>query len=491
MILLSALLLVGALVVGRRTLWVGLGGVVGLLAVLAVRLWGIPALSRHRYDGHEADHLAWFMGEATPGSVDTLHYPLMQQWWSMWGALLPADERLPVLISALVASAGAAALAGGIGLLAGRQAGFVALLIIGLHPGHAAWSSSAYNIALPNALAGFALLGVAAGLRLPEAIWPRVLVASALALAISGRLELLVVALVCGLLALSEKGRLRWVPVLLGGGLLAAPSLWGVLAAGPLPGAEERWQSLAINIAILDFHAPYHTPLGLLLLGVGLAAALRRWPVKTAAFSSILVVNHLLMSSFDDYGVRHTLPSLVGICWVLGAGAAALPRAGAVLLVLGALGLTGPALRDQRVRYYAEEEVFADVLMQPPWGDLPRLDAPPSVDCGWVAEDPRVAGDPARSHFNLLSAQEAESLRGESGCLRWCLDIQDWRWSSRGVRNRAIRLAHLYEVRAEAVVLERTSGYACLVMRIGERTADASPLVEWHGRGHPADTRIP
>ncbi len=496
MIGLAALLLVGAILQGRRRLWPGWAAPPVLLALVAVRLVGVDALGRHQYDGHEADHLSWFLAAAPPGASDTLRYPLMQGWWWLWGVLLPADPRLPILISAVVGALGAAALAGGIGLLAGRRAGLVALLVVGLHPEHVAWSSSAYNVILPNALACLGLLGVACALREPDARWPLVLTASALALAVSGRLELLVVALPCGLLALSEEGspasRLRrWLPVLLGGALLAAPGLWAVSRAGPLPGSEERWQSLTINLGLLDYHAPYHRLPGVLLLVVGLIVAGRAQPWRTLALAVVVPVNHLLMASFDDYGARHALPALIGFAWLLGAGAAALPRALSGLLVLGVLGLSLDGLRDLRVRYYGDEEAFAALLDAPPWGGLDRLSAPPAGDCGWVAEDPRVAGDPVRSHFNLLSPAEADGLRGADGCLRWCLDAQDWRWSSRGVRDRAIRLSRLYDLQAEAVVMERSSGYACLVMRIGARSAGASALAERHGRGHPADTRIP
>ncbi len=420
MIGLSALLLLGALLVGRRSLWPGWWAVPILAGLVAARLWALPVFARHQYDGHEADHLSWFLESVPPGAADTLRYPLMQWWWWWWGALLPADPRLPIVLSAVVGALGVAALAGAIGLLAGRRAGAAALLVVGLHPEHVAWSSSAYNVVLPNTLAAVGLLGVAFGLKLPRARWPLVLTAASLALAISGRLELMVAALPCGMLALSGEGSVveklrRWLPVLLVGGLLAAPGLLAVTGVGPLPGAEERVQSLSNNLTLLDYHAPYHRPLGGLLLLIGLVASARRWPRATCALAPIVVVNHLLMASFDDYGARHVLPSLIGIAWVLSAGAAALPRGAAGGLVLGALGLSVSGLLDLRERYYGEEEAFAATLDEPPWADLPRWDAPPGGDCGWVAEDERVAGEPARSHFNLLSVEEADGLRGADG----------------------------------------------------------------------------
>jgi hypothetical protein len=91
------------------------------------------------------------------------------------------------------------------------------------------------------------------------------------------------------------------------------------------------------------------------------------------------------------------------------------------------------------------------------------------ADCGWVVEDHRVRRGPVRSHFNLLEPSEVAQLRGSEGCLLWCKDVQDWRWSSRSVSDRAQRLEHLFELQPVAVVVEPNSGYACLAMQIGSR----------------------
>ena len=90
--------------------------------------------------------------------------------------------------------------------------------------------------------------------------------------------------------------------------------------------------------------------------------------------------------------------------------------------------------------------------------------------CTLVAEDPRVVGDPPLSHFNLLDPAETARLRSAGGgCLQYCTDLQDWRWSSRGVRDRAIRIERLYQLRALAVLSEPDSGYACLLHEVGAR----------------------
>ncbi|MEC8422442.1 MAG: hypothetical protein VX000_01625, partial [Myxococcota bacterium] len=189
------------------------------------------------------------------------------------------------------------------------------------------------------------------------------------------------------------------------------------------------------------------------------------------------LVNHLLMASFDDLGDRHLLTGLLPLAWAIAAGAAAAPAGWRVgTPFLGAVGFVWVmGLADLRTRFYGSEEAHAGLLGDAPWEQLPRWSATEArtrdgAECGWVAEDPRVATPPFASHFNLLDPEEARALRGPQGCLRWCADVQDWRWSSRGVRDRAVRLGHLYELQPRAVVDDPRSGYACLVLDVGART---------------------
>lgn len=473
---------------GRRGL--SLPGWQAVLFILAagVRLLWVP-VQRHEYDGHEAEYLSWFLGERLPGTGDTLAYPMMQWWWWLWGALLPADPRLPVVISVLVGSLGVCLLAG---LAGGRRAGLLAGVVAALHPEHAAWSSSAYNVILPHTLGAAAVLLVAQADRQRSGglAWAAM---GAGVLAVSGRLETIVYALPCALLVLRGRCWQRWFGPVLAGLVVGAACVWPVLGAGPLPGAEERGQSLALNLPLLVFHAPFHRLLPLAALGALAVGAWRRDRAITAAVLALAVGNHVLMSSFDDYGARHALPALVAICWCAGAGAAGLGRPGGlawgVLVATAAVGMA-----DLRTRYYAPEESFAEVLAEAPWSSLPRVSERPGrgAGCGWIAEDPRVADEPARSHFNLYNPAEVEILRGAEGCLYWCVDAQDWRWSSRGVRDRARRLEKMYVLRPTSVVVEQSSGYSCLVMWVGERGPRVRrAAAEWHGRGHPADSFLP
>ena len=161
-----------------------------------------------------------------------------------------------------------------------------------------------------------------------------------------------------------------------------------------------------------------------------------------------------------------------------------------VLLVFCVLGLG-----DMRDRFYGSEERYAELLTaDDEWSQLPRWSAEQArSDCGWISEDPRVAPVPQRSHFNLIDPAEAESLRQGDGCLRWCVDVQDWRWSSRGVRDRALRTVRLFDMKPVAVVEEAGSGYACLVMELERRrccSSDATPKRPEHG-GNAAERPLP
>lgn len=494
-----ALLLLG-LVLGGRSLLprrAELPGSLGILGLaLLVRLLVIPGWSRHLYDGHEAEYWDIFRGARELSRGGPLLYPAMQwAWWGL-GRVLPHDEHVPVLISTAVGVLGLLSLSLAMGRLAqDARVGFIAGLVLALHPVHAAWSSSAYPVIHPQAFGALAFLALVAG-NAPELPGARtrpalgLVAGSSLALAIGTRLEAGLLLLPClGLLLLprartgtgvlvAPRERLKLVPGLvlgLGLALLAArPILW----PGELPGSGERGGAFAINVDLLDYYAPYDSPPVLALLVLAAALALYRARGPSLLLLGTTLANHLVMSGFDDMGDRHTLTGLWGIAWALGMGAFAFPpdrRRGGLALALGGILVTASGLPEMRRLYYADEAAFqaeldarTDKLPRAGLAELRRVLAPPER-CGLVAEDPRIAADPPRSHFNLLDAAEAQALRGPDGCLRWCAGLQDWRWSSRAVRDRAIRIRHLYELRPLAVIEDPDSGYACLLQALGPR----------------------
>lgn len=452
------------------------------LALLAlwVRLSFVPSVAGHLFEGHEAEYLDLFLGQRSPGAGDTTLYPAMQGWWWALGHLLPRYEVVPILVGALVGGLAAALLAGAVGLLAGRRAGWVAVLILAVHPAQAAWSGSAYNVIGPHALEALALLAVARLLAggAGEAEGPlSSLAGAALGLAMACRLEVGVALAPLALLALDRPGLARrlW-PRLLVGAALGLAAVWPLLGGGT-PGSGERAQALSNNALWTAPYGSLGSTVGLALVGLGAALALSRHPRRGAALILGTVVGHLALSTFDDLGERHVLALLPGLVWALSAGATALGRRALPLAAL-ALVLEGRELVDLRGRYEGSEEAYAALLSRPPYDALPRryLRAPSApgrspVDpaCGIISEDSRVTEPPYQSHFNLWDPAEAEALRGPGGCLQWCIDAADWRWSSRAVRDRALRVEWLYALRPVAVVEEPLSGYACLVVDLGPR----------------------
>ena len=95
------------------------------------------------------------------------------------------------------------------------------------------------------------------------------------------------------------------------------------------------------------------------------------------------------------------------------------------------------------------------------------MQAAKSDGCAWIAESEPFAGTPVRSHFNVYSRQEFEGYKEEYGCVDWCFGLDDWRWTSLGVRDRATRVKHLYYMEAKAVV--EHEGASCLQYRLARR----------------------
>jgi len=453
-----------------------------LAAALLVRLWVIPAWTGHIYDGHEAEYWDLFRGVRAPNRGGTVLYPSMQWLWWGLGRALPHDPRVPIALSALIGAAAAALVGGTVGRLSTPAAGLLAGVFAALHPIQAAWSTSAYNVIVPHALGCLSLWATArvvTARRPPLALGA--LAATSGALAFTARMDVIGL-LLPGLLLLgavwppgSLRDRLRLVPVGLICLGLAGAAAWPLVMPGEVPGAGERGLSFSINVGLLAPYLPLDGPAGLALVVLGAICAATRWPLVTAAWLVAVAVNHLALSSFNDFGDRHALGALPAASWALGAGTIALSRRTRLAAGLAAAGLLLclAGLRDTRGRFYGSEAAFTELLEAPPWDTLPRLSRPQALQrsgqaCGWVSEDPRMAAAPLASHFNVIKPEEAASLRGPDGCLRWCLDVQDWRWSSRGVRDRALRMERLYTLSPVGVVTD-ASGYSCLVLDLVSR----------------------
>ncbi len=455
--------------------------VVTLLALVVRFLW-LPVLGEHVFDGHEADYLEFFAGQRSPTRGGTVLYPALQWFYWLLGKLLTGEGWLLVIsgLAALGSIAGAAGLAQR--LFGGRAALWTALLLAAWG-NHAFWSSSAYNVMIPLALSTLSLWAL---LRAGQEGAPgfTLLAAAAGVLAVATRLESAAMAVPALIIVLRWPPRplARHLPLLLGGAALAIAAVLPLIYPGGMPGEGERGFMWPINLGLLEYLDPWN-PLWLLplaLLGCMAKPApgnrlrrdsVDRWGVLVMFAWGLAV--HGVMSSFDDYGFRHTLPVGVAAAVIAGGVLGALRRGprwglGAVLLLLHG----AETARIARL-FYASEEAFVAALP----ADLPRLPVSQRPDCALISEEYRVVGDQQRSHFNLLDPAEAEALRAEGqGCLQWCPDLQDWRWSSRGVRDRALRTLHLYPAAPVAVLEHAPSGYACLLLELGPRR---SPVEAW------------
>lgn len=459
--------------------------VAGVFAVAL--LWRGLALpvERHLFDGHEAEYFDIFRGVRPVGRGGTLLYPLMQWGWWLAGLLLPHHPAVPLVLSAVVGAATAAGVALLGQRLGGRLAGAVVGLLLALDPSHTAWSLSAYNIVFPLAAGLVSVLAAGPSAGAPAAARAALGIGAA-GVAFGLRLDVLVLPVVAAGLALfgpvGPAGP-RWLArlgVLAAGGALLALVAAPIVFPGGVPGEGERLAMLHLQAGWL---APYGGPVRVLGWACWAAVALRVAPRWAVPVLGGLVLHHLLLATFDDLGERHALPAtLLGL--LLGAVAiGARPRIAAA----GAVALLGFALfewRGLRARFYASEEAFVERLTQPPWAALPRMGLAEAraPGCAWVAEDHRAAAEPTLSHFNLLSATEFRALSERFGCVRWCVELEDHRWSSRGVRDRARRTASLYAGMPLAVVEDPPSGYACLLM---ELTARREPLVGRTGEDLP------
>jgi hypothetical protein len=486
-------------------------------AAAAISLGFFPALRRYEALGHEAGYLDCFLGRAPPGPeggwAPFVTYPVLR--WSMaWIGMLAGHKypQLPLMGTALVAAAAVPALALLSTAMSRREAtGLAAALLLALHPIHAFWGGTVYNIAVPfSALCLSVLLAVLA-LRDGSA---RALLASAASagLAVATRVEWALLAPALGLLLLGLRRTLRsgaaagnaaGLPAELPEGLprprlgplpwLSATALGGAyvaalfLGGGALTeqGGYHGWlgylQTAARQAALPDLLRPFDPRWALPLAAAG-ALLWRRsggaaQPVGWGAPLGLLgffTVALLGLATFNDFGPRHAL--LPGLAVLLALSMLALPQPPGerVLSALSTLALTLVAgvlaLGLLRVRplYFQTPEEFraAHPVFREQALDLEALVA---RGCYFLSDDARlwdrgVAG----SHFNLMDPGEAVlRWRQAKGCVIWLQDYGQSRWDGLDVWPRSAKLLRWFHWRPigwvamqgglEAIALEMTA----------------------------------
>lgn len=355
----------------------------GLLfaAALVVRLGWVADFGRLRFDGHERLYLRAFQGEAIDASSRA--WPLLLGLYR-W---LPGDD--PRLLVVFSATAGALAVVGA-ALWTGRHfgawAGAWTGILVALLGEHAAWSTSATNVILPQALLIWAFLV------------PRGPAALLIALACSMRGELVIF------------GLLRGWPGLAG---LVGP-LWLWKLGAPVP--TDPWLALRANLPMLRFLGPPALLLGLLGLG----------PRPARPLLGVALLAHLSGAMFADYGARHALIGGVAMCALVGIAAA---RWGGLVALVAAVAMARDTNHIARIWYARPPPPDATLA-------LPALPA----DCLEVTEEPPIPGQALPSHLLYLA--------GEIGapCVVWGEESFHEEWNSRGLRDRALRMRTLYRL---------------------------------------------
>jgi hypothetical protein len=356
-----------------------------VMLALVVRLAVLPTWGRLSFEGHEALYLAAFRGESVPGSTQA--YPLLSGLYRLVGMV----TQEPMVLIGLSILAGVASVLGAavwVGRWIGPTAGLWTGVLVALLPEHAAWSTSAYNVILPHALVvwAFALGGKRA--------------AVLIALAVSMRMELMIMSAPLGLPALAG---------------MVGP-MWQLA----LPEVSPPGQALVMNLVMVGFLGPAVLFLGLLGL---------RKPVAWRLGAVVLWV-HLVGATFDDYGARHALLGGVALCGLVGAAA---DRARGLIPVLGVVGCV-LGLIELRPSWHGTEATVGTELVS-----LSAGLGPLEEGCVEVTEEP-----PLQTEQALPSHQAF--FRGElrSRCVVWGEEFWHSQWSSRGLRDRGRRMRALY-----------------------------------------------
>ena len=421
-----------------------------------IRVWGLGSHSPIIFEGHEANYLAYFEHAEYPNVGDTACYPAMQWWWYFWGTILPHTDLAALSVSIAAGLTSILVLSDALRILKGETwSALILALLLCTHPLHMVWSTSIYNV-MPPFL--FLCLGLYCLVRSRGYSWILSLLSGlCLGIAVSMRIEVGISALMfIGLSFYLGQSLLKL------GGLLSTSGLFILLCTGQtlmsndIPGSGEHLLALGMNIGLDDFWAPY-SGFGILFLWAIAVyfqpANQRRLSVFTLLF---LGLYHFVMASFNDYGSRHTLPALIVLLTML---ALMRPWWLSVLLVLG---VHLPALFALQLRYHAEPEDFF-AYAQSEYSALKSV-SEYTDSCVLINENPPFAGERVYSHFNLWDTSEFERLESEFGCVNWCMDVHDWRWSSLGVHDRATRIQRLYQT--EGQLLLNVDQNLCVLFRL-------------------------
>jgi hypothetical protein len=409
-------------------------------------------LQRHSYEGHEAEYIRYFLLEKFPNEGDTSCYPAMQIIWYFLGWLCSSFPMAPIWVASCLGSASLIliwySLSQVFNLKKERWLLLFWLVTIPLHWG---WSLSAYNVIFPFFFVTLAFSSLISKRSTFE-------VAAYLAIVVAMRIEFIVVCIPFYYWYWQDKQR-NWYTILLF--ILPGLSLLGMLQS-IIPGEGERLLAFSINWNLLGYHSPYHLLWPALIVGGLIGFKTHRHFIFGAVI--LIVVNHLVMATFDDYASRHTLVTVLSFA-ILVTPLLSSKLGTGLMLLLCTVHLY--YCNDLRMRWYAEPEEFNRIIKEEyPMLPIINIQEAREDQCAWIVEEDVFAAEPVRSHFNLLDPMEVESMFMEHSCIDWCLTVQDWRWSSLGVQDRAYRIKAMYLLEEKAIV--KAGDQSCLQLRIGK-----------------------
>lgn len=396
--------------------------------------------------GHEAEYLPFFQGQL-PRLGDTSLYPSMQIWWWSWSFLEPICQN-PLVVSALCGSFSVVLLSMVLEKLF-QAPRLRAILWLGTTPLVLGWSLSIYNVIVPFFFVVLSLWYLV--FRKSE-----LLVFASFALAVSMRIEL-IVGLPFLLIWSWMCNRKSWWLLL---SILPIISMLSMLGQ-EIPGEGERILALQNNWFLWEYYEPWYWFFPLLVWRL---AHQKTWDIYLGGSLFFLILNHFLMSSFNDFSSRHLLISLIPVSFML----AEFLKTELFWIFFIVQAYT---LVSYGSIFYADQHDF-QIFLKEEYSDLSNysLAEARSRGCAWVVElEPFVSEDEERilSHFNLLSFREREGLRKQYSCIDWCFTEQDWQWSSLGVRDRAIRLERLFELKEIGIV--QVKDLQCLLYSVREK----------------------
>lgn len=454
-----------------------LGGVV--LAGVA-RALAIPALTRHVFDGHEADYYDVWRGVSSGMGQGYRASDWMHFLYGTLGPLFGGSGEALVILTLILSLFTLILMWMWVRDLSGSDpAGLWAVALLAVDPVHGFWASSAYNVQLPLSMSLLALVALERTIRRPS-MPGMALVGVAFGAAVAARSEALLVAIPLLWRALTHLPRLARDRRLLGVSLLTLPAVvWPILSG--MRGLSGQSNSAYMQemfeqqVWMLDYLRPWGEVWAVAGLLVCSALLWRLQPTLRSTLGmlwSIPLVHHLTYALFDDYDFRHTLLPRVALVAIVAMGIVAgksfALRLPAFAVWNGVLVSLMLGLQDVSHRYYAGPEDFYQ--HEPRFQTAPYVQLDAYQGCIFIVEDAYYGRYARASHFELYTQRDwARLLERSQGCVLFVYDLENFQASSRSIDGRALKVMKLYSLTLLGKRIDRQAEHYSLIFRVDGR----------------------